>query len=333
MKRLLLLVCSVFVSCMMQAEITWEKDYNKALDCSQNTGRPLLVFFTGSDWSGWSMKMKKEILDAEEFKSKIENRFVCVEIDFPEHKAIDSAYFETNQRLKEKLHVRDYPRLLVLAPQPGEQKREIARFGYSAEKPAQFAQELLLIVEKDEKLTQALTHLDDSIVSTDLNTLYHVALELKRKEDAKRILDVGVLRGNAIFLLEKYRLLVEEGHKEGVEALHLRHRLELADPKNERGIPFALCLIDFQSYANEPSAKARESVKPLEDYLSKFGEQDLKNRWRLEMMIAQVYLNFDEWKSALNHAEVAYECAPKEQQEEILHSLDYIRQEAKIALK
>ena len=70
---------------------------------------------------------------------------------------------------------------------------------------------------------------------------------------------------------------------------------------------------------------AEIAAQPLIEYLAHFGETDQKNIWRIEMMIAEMYLDADKWDEALEHAEKAYQAAPEAMHKEIAHSLNYIR--------
>lgn len=285
-------------------------------------GSYTLLFFTGSDCSGWSMKMKKEILLSEAFQEKTKQDFKLVEIDFPQHKVLNSEVVEKNEQLKQKWHVHEFPRLIVL----DEKERELARFSYPEKEALSFADELLELVQKDRFLTQSMSQLEASL---QLSDLYKLARELKRDEEALVILEAAAARGQLNLMLEKYRFLVEQGQS----APDLRKQIEAGDPLNEKGMLFSLALIDFEGLANLGNKDPALQTKPLVDYLSKFGERDDQNRWRLEMLIAQVYLNFDEWETALKHAEVAYRAAPVMQQSEIGQTVAYIRTQAEVALK
>ena len=87
-------------------------------------------------------------------------------------------------------------------------------------------------------------------------------------------------------------------------------------------------MLQFQARADrELNLPAAQVIEPLQNYLSSFGEQDPENVWRVEMMIAQFYLDQDEWRSALQHAQVAYESAPTTKQAELEYSLNYIKRQ------
>lgn len=319
-------LCFFLSSLFADQNISWMTNYQNALEKSQKEGKPLLIYFTGSDWSGWGMKMKKEILDTPEFMNKISDKFVCMFVDFPLHKPLPQEEIEQNQRLKEKMEVSEYPRLVIL----NSDEREIVRLGYSPENGDRFADDLLLFVVKDDKLTKVLKQIDiASFLPSDLQSYYLLAQELKREKDAWKILEKGLeCQDPLFFLLEKYRLLVEEG-KFGSEVNSLRNQLIQLDPENQKGTRFSLALIDFQHLAGQKPLlnDPKVVVRPLEEYLSLFGEQDQDNVWQVEMMLAQFYLDYDESKVALQHAEAAYQVAPKEHKKEIQRSLDYIREQ------
>lgn len=325
MMRRLLILLSCLAPVFLGASV-WKKDFEEVALEAKEKGKHILVYFTGSDWSGWSMKMKKEILENDAFLSKVNDDFLLVEIDFPEHKTLSAEEAQRNQLLKTKWNIHDYPRLIVL----DENSKEISRFVYCEKSPEAFANDLCTLVQKERLFTQSMNQIE---TIKDLSDLYKRAQELKREKDAKLIIDEGVKREELVFLLEKYRNMVEEGQGSNPIALDLRQKIVTLDPQNEKGMQFSLALIDFQGLANQTTRIPTDVTKPLEEYLAKFGEKDVVNKWRLEMVLAQVYLNFDEWKTALKHAEVAYANAPDNMKEEVGHSLNYIRQEAQIALK
>lgn len=309
-----------FSSIRLDASIAWETDYVSALEKSRNESKPLLLFFTGSDWSGLSMKMKNEILDSDSFQSPISSSFICVEIDFPQHKGLSSQKQDQNLHLKNQFHVEDYPALVLI----DSNEREILRLGYVSESGSQLAEDLVRVIEQDKQLIQGLAHLNPNPLQ--LKRLYQTAQELRRQEAIENILAAGVLTEDPFFLLEKYRLLVEKGEMDSSEASSIRGKLT---NQEDYQIHFTIALVEFQELAKRATGMEGRNrvIKPLEDYLSRFGETDQENVWRIEMMIAQFYLEADEWRSALKHAETAYEAAPLQMREEIKHSLKYIKEQ------
>ena len=296
---------------LFSALYAWESDYSKAVEMSREDQKPLLLFFTGSDWSGLAMKMKNEMLDSPSFQEQALSQFHCLEIDFPHHKPLSEAVQLQNESLKKRFGVEELPLLLLL----DSTEREIVRVGYLPESGAQLAEELTQIVSQDRELCTGLKNLPQN--EGKLRQLFALAEVLTRGEAQETILDAGVAIASPFFQLEKYRRLVEEGKAVG----SLRQELLKSD---DYQIHFSVAMIDFQERASTLS-DPREVIKPLEAYLTQFSDRDEQNVWRIEMMIAQFYLDADEWKTALKHAETAYEAAPKAMRGEIEHSLLYIR--------
>lgn len=323
MRQLLILfIFSSSLFCCGQA-IVWEKDYKKALEASSQTKKPLLLFFTGSDCSGWGMMLKNEILLASDFTEKTKDHFIFVEIDFPEHKPLETSLAEQNLALKEKWQVDQLPRLIMI----DSSQREISRFGATPLSPKEFGEELIAILQRDRALTQSMKNLSCCAVKQ-LEDLYRTARELKREQEATLLVEEGVERGAIFFLLEKYRELVDLGKVSDKKAQDIRKRLLALDPNNEKKVLFSLALIDFQKLSSERPANPLAVIRPLEDYLKQYGSQDKENQWRLEMMVAQFYLDCEDWNVALAHAEKALASAPESRQEEIARSVSYIREEA-----
>jgi len=305
-----LLIVFLFLSSFASA-YSWEADYSKAVEASRVDQKPLLLFFTGSDWSGLSMKMKNESLDSDAFKERIISNFHCVEVDFPLHKPFATAVRKQNEALKSRFSVQEYPLLVLL----DSNQREIMRFGYFPQTGEQLVRELLHVVSQDSELTAGLKVLPKEEEA--LCRLYQLAQVLSRCDAEEKILSTGVTLDIPFFQLEQYRLFVEEGG----DATALREKLLKSE---DYQVHFTVAMIDFQERASTMSDPL-EVIKPLEAYLERFADKDEQNVWRIEMMLAQFYLDADEWGEALKHAETAYQTAPKTFQGEIKNSLQYIQ--------
>ena len=315
--RLLIVFLSLVV-CPMGFALEWKSDYTRVLDLSKQQNKPVLLFFNGSDWSGLAMKMKHEVLDTLAFQERIQDQFICMEADFPIHTTLHQELALQNNELKKRFNVSDLPLLLVLDAD----ERVIAQMGYFPEGGQQLAEDLLRVVEQDDRLTFGLKNLNAP--STQLKELYELARELGRTSAMEEILETGLSTQEPYFFLEKYRLLVEKGEVGSEEAQTLRQKLATLDPENKQEVHFTLALIDFQELAQKNLAPSA-TVQPLIEYLSQWRVSDQKNVWRIEMMIAQIYMESDLKEEALKYAERALHSAPESMHEEIAHSLDYIR--------
>jgi thioredoxin-related protein len=74
----------------------------------------VLLDFTGSDWCGWCMKLKHDVLDQPEFTEFAQTNLVLVEVDFPHHKQLEQTRQEANNKLAQTYHVTGFPTIVVL---------------------------------------------------------------------------------------------------------------------------------------------------------------------------------------------------------------------------
>lgn len=88
---------------------TWHKTWDAAAAESSVSGKPVMLFFTGSDWCGWCMRLKREVFDTAEFQSWASSKVVLLELDFPKRKAQAPEIKAANQKLAQKFGVRGYP--------------------------------------------------------------------------------------------------------------------------------------------------------------------------------------------------------------------------------
>ena len=95
MKNLLIIALSLSLysvshSCQAQHDsgnLEWHTDMNKAMKISKKEKKPLMLFFTGSDWCGWCIKLQKEVFFTPKFEKWAKDNVVLVELDFPEERS------------------------------------------------------------------------------------------------------------------------------------------------------------------------------------------------------------------------------------------------------
>jgi thioredoxin-related protein len=61
----------------------WQNDFEKAKQTAQTEHKYILLNFSGSDWCGPCIRMRKEILDADVFDQYAKSHLVLVNADFP----------------------------------------------------------------------------------------------------------------------------------------------------------------------------------------------------------------------------------------------------------
>jgi len=108
----------------------WMVDLNKAYDESKRTGKPILANFTGTDWCGWCIKLKREVFDKPEFKAWAKKNVILMEIDFPRRFVLPQKYREQNAGLQQAFKVTGYPTIWVFnLTKDAEGKFNIAALG------------------------------------------------------------------------------------------------------------------------------------------------------------------------------------------------------------
>jgi thioredoxin-related protein len=65
---------------------TWQPDFQKAKLQAKQQHQLILLNFSGSDWCGPCIRMKKEIFETEGFSSFADDNLVLVNADFPRSK-------------------------------------------------------------------------------------------------------------------------------------------------------------------------------------------------------------------------------------------------------
>jgi thioredoxin-related protein len=130
--------------------LTWQTNYPAAAAEAKASNRPLLLFFGGSDWCGWTKKLNGEVLIQPAFLAFAESNFVCVSVDFPRTTPQDAATKKQNKELAAKYGVKGYPAVLLLKPDG----QIIGRAGYKDGGPEPYVQHLREILTRAERSRQ-----------------------------------------------------------------------------------------------------------------------------------------------------------------------------------
>ena len=97
------------MSLQAQEELTWHTDLSKATGISIKENKPLFLFFTGSDWCGWCIRLQKAVFKTHEFVKWAKENVILVELDFPRKNEQTEAVKMQNAQLQQQLQVRGYP--------------------------------------------------------------------------------------------------------------------------------------------------------------------------------------------------------------------------------
>ncbi|MBO7740983.1 MAG: thioredoxin family protein [Victivallales bacterium] len=98
----------------------WLDDYSKAVVIARQTNRPLMVFFTGSDWCGWCRKLRQDVLDTAAFMKFAQANLVMVFVDSPRRIKLPDHLVRSNQSLSVMLRASGgVPNTILLDSQGG----------------------------------------------------------------------------------------------------------------------------------------------------------------------------------------------------------------------
>lgn len=124
--------------------IQWYTNYSQALAAAKKNNKPLVLFFTGSDWCGWCKKIDTEVFMDPEFVRMVGDRFIFVDLDFPMNKLLPLDISEQNSQLKHKYGITGYPTVVVINPD----ETFIAETGYRPGGGKAYADYLLSLIQK-----------------------------------------------------------------------------------------------------------------------------------------------------------------------------------------
>ena len=102
-------------SAEQKSSVVWLTDFEAAKKQAAAEKKPIMMFFTGSDWCGWCQRLHEDVLDKSEFQKLAGDKLVLLELDFPRSKKLPDAVKKQNDELGKKFKVDGYPTVVVLA--------------------------------------------------------------------------------------------------------------------------------------------------------------------------------------------------------------------------
>lgn len=100
-----------------QEKLTWYTDMNEAFELAEKENKTLLLFFTGSDWCGWCIRLQNEVLKTPDFEKWAKDKMVLVELDFPRRTPQDENTQIQNYQMQKMFNVRGYPTVFFANPE------------------------------------------------------------------------------------------------------------------------------------------------------------------------------------------------------------------------
>lgn len=309
----LCLLLMTFVSSSAQAEgISWLTNYEEAIHQSKQQSKPLLLFFTGSDWCTWCNKLEEETFKTQDFADQAANHFIFLKLDFPVQKELSPAQIEQNRQLQEKFDIRSFPTVIILDAD----QQQIGITGYRPGGGKSYANYLNNMMHDYSAYQRtAKTIAQGNLSGNTLKSLLQKAQEYNLQKDQIAIIAAGMQSDQAdYFMIERYRTLAHQGKIHDQEAVSLKEQLQHLDPTNQYLTHYQLACIEFDACANameKEHTSADLAVAPLINYIEKFGANDQENLWRIHMIISQVYASRNQQDKAIKFAQCAHDCVPE----------------------
>ncbi len=317
MIKILLCILVCLSSLYSDDSYYWKEDYQKALTAAKESNKSLVLAFLGTNWCPWSEKLQTDVLLKDSFLKDLKDQAIFIRLDFPE-----GEQKEENKRLKEQFTVVEFPTLVLL----DNEQNEIIKLGYMPMQSEEFGTYIKnLLTDWYEIKSADLAKMDEK----QLENLYVKAKGRGFNKFKEDILQYGLTTSpGPFFLMEKYAIFIDNGKKmKHPEMQELRKEIVKRDPKNKNGTHLYLAVLDFQVLSNKSKKTyaPQDVVRPLTEYVKKFGKKDADNLWRVEMMIAQYLFSKRVVQTAVDHAKASFESAPENVKPEILETLNYLK--------
>ncbi len=102
------LLISFLMSLIVFISTPWETSMDAAIQKAKTENKLILLNFSGSDWCGPCIKLKKEVLDSPDFLKFSENKLVLVRADFPRKKSnrLSEVKTQENEKLAERYNAK-----------------------------------------------------------------------------------------------------------------------------------------------------------------------------------------------------------------------------------
>jgi thioredoxin-related protein len=110
MKKIILIAFFFLgLSATQAQELKWYTNVKEAITVSNKSKKPMLLFFTGSDWCGWCIRLQNEVLKTPEFSKWAKESVILVELDYPRRTAQGDEIKKQNAELQQAFGIQGFP--------------------------------------------------------------------------------------------------------------------------------------------------------------------------------------------------------------------------------
>jgi len=94
----------IFITLLFATGVTWSGDFSAAQQQARQEHKLIIINFSGSDWCGPCIRLRKEILESATFEGYAAEHLVLVRADFPRQKKnqLSKEQVKLNEALADK---------------------------------------------------------------------------------------------------------------------------------------------------------------------------------------------------------------------------------------
>ncbi|MBE7629717.1 thioredoxin family protein [Tenacibaculum piscium] len=96
-------------------EVKWEQSFDTAIKKAKKENKPVLVFFTGSDWCPPCQTIDRELFNTDKFKGFSDEKLILYKADFPRNRdLVSSEAKKENNELQYRYGINAFPTVVVV---------------------------------------------------------------------------------------------------------------------------------------------------------------------------------------------------------------------------
>jgi protein disulfide-isomerase len=304
--------------------IFWHEDFSEAVCVSKSNNKTLVMLFVDTNNCHFSNKIIDEVVNDEAFIENIKNEMVFFKADFATNITTSTYKVEQNEKLKRKHHVTGYPTIVLL----DSKQKHISTLGYLPMVGKKYADNIKNIVAEYFLISDTLLYFEDDEDICVLENSHERAKKIGSMHFQKQILNKGLKKDKGTyFLIEKYKILLDQGKDGTIEAIELREKILEKDHHNISKLHLQLAILDFQYLAKKTNiTDIKKIITPLIEYINAYKKNDRENIWRIQMMITQFLFTKGDFRLALKYARDAYKSAPIIIRKDLARTIKYLKQ-------
>ena len=122
----------------------WLTDLSVVQAKAKEEGKPILMDFTGSDWCGWCIKLKKEVFSKPAFIDYANEHLILMTVDFPNRKQQEESLKDQNNILMDAYNVKGFPTIILVDAEG----KVLGETGYRRGGPEPYVEHLKSLLNK-----------------------------------------------------------------------------------------------------------------------------------------------------------------------------------------